>query len=167
MGKNRKNSFKGIKEKVAKKLTGWKEKLLSKAGKEILIIALAQTIPTYAMSCFKIPNKLCDEMTSLMRNFWWGQQRDERKMAWISWGKLCTPKAQGGLGFKQLKQFNLALLAKQGWRLQLGGDSLLYRVFKVKYFPKSDFLQASLGANPSYAWRSIMARQNIIKKGMR
>ena len=70
VGKNRKNSFKGIKEKLEKKLAGWKEKLLSKVGKEILIKVVAQAIPTYAMSCFKIPDKLCDEMTSLMRNFW-------------------------------------------------------------------------------------------------
>ena len=49
-------------------------------------------------------------------------------MAWISWDKLYTPKAKGGMGFKQLKQFNLALLANQGWRLQRGGDSLMYRV---------------------------------------
>ena len=41
-------------------------------------------------------------------------------MAWISWDKLCAPKSCGGIGFKQLKQFNLALLPKQGWRLQLG-----------------------------------------------
>ena len=73
VGRNKKNSFKEIKEKLAKKLAGWKEKLLSKAGKEILIKAVTQAIPTYAMSYFKIPDSLCDEMTSLMRNFWWGQ----------------------------------------------------------------------------------------------
>ena len=49
----------------------------------------------------------------------------------------------------------------------MGGDSLFYQVFKAKYFPRSDFLQASLGSNPSFAWRSIMAGQNIVKKGMR
>ena len=100
VGRNKKNSFK---EKLAKKLAGWREKLLSNAGKEILIKVVAQAIPTYAMSCFKIPNSLCEEMTSLMRNLWWGQQKEERKMTWISWDKLCTPKAQGGMGFKQLK----------------------------------------------------------------
>lgn len=60
---------------------GWKEKLLSKAGKEILIKMVAQAIPTYSMSYFKIPNSLCDELTSLIRNFWWGQKKDECKMA--------------------------------------------------------------------------------------
>ena len=46
VGKNRKNSLKGIKEKLEKKLAGWKEKLLSKVGKKILIKVVAQTIPT-------------------------------------------------------------------------------------------------------------------------
>ena len=50
----------------------------------------------------------------MIRNFWWGQKQDEKKMAWLSWDKLCSPKADGGLGFKKLKEFNLSLLAKQG-----------------------------------------------------
>ena len=85
-------------------------------------------------------------------------------MTWISWDKLCTPKSQGGMGFKQLKQFNLALLAKQEWWLQMGGESLLYRVFKAKYFPNCDFIQAKMGSNPSYAWRSILAAEQIVEK---
>lgn len=72
VGKNKKNSFKEIKVKLARKLARWKEKLLSKAGKDNLIKAVAQAIPTYSISCFKIPNSLCDEFTSLIRNFWWG-----------------------------------------------------------------------------------------------
>ena len=84
VGRNKKNTFKEVKEKLAKKLAGWKEKLLSKAGKEVLIKAIAQAIPTYTMSCFKIPDSLCDEMTSLIKNFWWGQWKEEHKMAWIS-----------------------------------------------------------------------------------
>lgn len=77
VGRNKKNTFKEVKEKLAKKLAGWKEKLLFKARKEVLIKAVAQAIPTYTMSCFKIPDSLCKEMTSLIKNFWWGQGKDE------------------------------------------------------------------------------------------
>ncbi|KAK9990735.1 hypothetical protein SO802_025720 [Lithocarpus litseifolius] len=139
VGRNKRNSFNAIKEKLSKKLAGWKEKLLSKAGKEVLIKAVAQAIPTYTMSCFKIPDSLCNELTSMIRNFWWGQKHDERKMAWLSWDKLCAPKEAGGMGFRQIKQFNLTLLAKQGWWLQTMQDSLLYRLFKARYFPHTEF----------------------------
>ena len=81
VGRNRRNSFNEIKEKLAKKLAGWKEKLLSKARKEVLIKAIAQAISTYSMSCFKIHDSLCDELTSMVKNFWWGKKQDERKMA--------------------------------------------------------------------------------------
>ena len=66
IGGSKKKSFREIKEKLA----GWKEKHLSKAGKEVLIKVVARAISTYAMSYFKIPNSLCDEMTSLIKNFW-------------------------------------------------------------------------------------------------
>ena len=46
-------------------------------------------------------------------------------------------------------------------------DSLLYRIFKAKYFPQTDFVHASLGNNPSCTWRSIMAAQYLVKQGIR
>ena len=105
MGRNKRASFNDMKDKLSKKLAGWKGKLLSKASKEVLIKAVAQAIPTYTMSCFKIPDSLCDELTSMIRQFWVGQRGEEKK-------KLCEPKECGGMTFKELKYFNLALLAK-------------------------------------------------------
>ena len=49
----------------------------------------------------------------------------------------------------------------------MGHDSLVYKVLKAKYFPSSDFVHASLGNNPSYTWRSIMAAQELVKNGLR
>ena len=100
VGRKKRNTFNDIKEKLAKKLVGWKEKLRSKVGKEILIKAVAQAIPTYTMSYFKLLDTLCDELTSMIRNFWWGQKQDERKLNWMCWDNLCKPKADGGMGFK-------------------------------------------------------------------
>ena len=112
--KSKKNTFAQLKQKLASKLVGWKEKLLSNTGKEVLIKAVTQAVPSYTMSCFKLPNALCDGMTRMVRQFWWGQVKNEKKVAWMSWDKMCLPKDKGGMGFRDLKSFNLALLAKQG-----------------------------------------------------
>ena len=66
MGRSKQNTFKALKEKLDNKLSRWKEKLLSQAEKEVLIKAVAQAIPTYTMSVFKLPNSLYDDLTEII-----------------------------------------------------------------------------------------------------
>ena len=73
--------------------------------------------------------------------------KNEKKVAWMSWDRMCLPKDKRGLGFSDLKSFNLVLLAKQGWRLQTNTSSLFYQVYKAKYFPKEEFVDAEIGKN--------------------
>ena len=80
---------------------------------------------------------------------------------------MCVPKIDGGLGFRNLHFFNTALLAKQSWRLLNNPHSLFFRVFKARYFPRSTFLEAQLGFNPSFLWRSILSGREVITKGLR
>lgn len=56
---------------------GWKEKNISKAEREVLIKTVAQAIPTYSMSIFKIPRAVSDEMNLVLANYWWGQIQNE------------------------------------------------------------------------------------------
>ena len=60
------------------------------------------------------------------------------------------------MGFRDLQDFNLAMLAKQGWRLIQEKDSLLYRFFKAWYFLQFNFLDASDVPKNSYVWKSLM-----------
>ena len=67
------------------------------------------------------------------------------------------------MGFRDLRAFNLAMLAKQGWRMVQGNESLLYQCFKARYFLRSTFLEAKESPNCLYVWRSLMAAQPILQ----
>lgn len=79
---------------------------------------------------------LCAHLNSLMSRFWWNSQKQEKGVAWMSWEKLGKSKQGGGIGFWELETFNLALLAKQGWRILQNPKSLVAKIYKEKYFPR-------------------------------
>ena len=74
---------------------------------------------------------------------------------------MCKLKSFGGIGFKKIHDFNIAMLGKQCWKLMTTSHSLVARILKAKYYPRSAFTDASVGFNPSYTWRSIMASKHV------
>ena len=166
MGRSKEKTFSYLKDRVWKRIQGWKEKLLSRAGKEILIKAVAQAIPSYAMSCFDLTKTLCDAISAMICRFWWAQQDNEHKMHWVSKEKLCTRKEKGGLGFRDLHLFNIAMLARQGWRLISNPESLCAQVLRARYFPNGDLLSVQEKPGISYSWRSIVRGVQALNKGL-
>jgi hypothetical protein len=67
---------------------GWKEKCLSRAGKETLIKSIVQAIPNYIMNCYKLPSGCCDNIEAMLAKFWWGRTEKQRKIHWVSWKKI-------------------------------------------------------------------------------
>jgi hypothetical protein len=113
VGTTTNGAFKYLKDRVWSRVEGWLEQCLSIGRKEILIKAVAQAVPTYSMSCFRLPKGLCEHLISLMRNFWWGYKDGKRKTCWVAWDQMIKPKSIRGLGFRDMELFNLALLAKE------------------------------------------------------
>lgn len=129
-GRSNRDIFALVIDSVWKKIKGWKERFLSRAGKEVLIIVVVHVIPTYIMSYYKLPGITCHEIESLLENVWWGEKNGERKFYWMSWDKLARVKGEGGLGFHGIRDFNTSLLGKNYCRLLIGENSFLGKVFK-------------------------------------
>jgi hypothetical protein len=70
--------------------------------------------------------------------------------------KMCMPKSSGGMGFRDIQSFNLAMLAKQVWRLLREPDSLCARVLRARYYPDGKLLNAKMksGSGAKYLSRS-------------
>ena len=148
--------FQSLRNRFGKRLNNWSERHISHAGKEVLIKSVAQALPTYIMGVFKLPLTLCYDFMQIIRNYWWGAENGRRKTHWQSWQKMVEPKSNGGLGFRDLRLFNQALLARHGWRLLLYPDSLCAKLLKAKYYPRGNLLPTVFGGNISQTWRSIM-----------
>lgn len=80
VGRSKSQTFSFLEDRVWKKIQGWKGQLLFKAGKEVLIKVVAQSIPTYTMGVFQLPVKLCNDLNAICTRFWWGQMGNERKI---------------------------------------------------------------------------------------
>ena len=156
IGKTKKAIFGFLKDRLWKKIEGWKKRFLSRAGKKILIKVVVQSIPTYCMSIFLLPITLCDELQKMLNSFCWGTKKDgKRSIHRKTWEKLCCRKEDGGVGFRHLQSFNLALLGKHGWNLLSQPYSLVARLLKAKYYTHDVFPEAKLGHNPTFIWRSV------------
>jgi hypothetical protein len=117
------------------------------------------------MSVFLIPKGVCKRMMDAISKFWWGDDENSNKMHWCAWWKLCYPKNEGGMGFRDFHSFNLAMLAKQVWRLIDTPDSLCARVLRAKYYPDGNILKAGPKAGSSFTWQSIVAGITTSKRG--
>ncbi|XP_019150944.1 PREDICTED: uncharacterized protein LOC109147743 [Ipomoea nil] len=109
---------------------------------------------------------VCTSIERTMNRYWWGSGT-ERKIHWKAWDKLCIPKKYGGLGFKDLRAFNLAMLGKQAWRFLTNPGTLVARIYKARYYPNTSFVDATIGNCPSFCWRSIMAAHGMVCSGVR
>ncbi|XP_062075576.1 uncharacterized protein LOC133777401 [Humulus lupulus] len=168
LGRNKSVLLGYLRDKMRNRIEQWEGRLLSKAGKEVLIKTVAQSLPSYAMSVFLLPKNLCADMERLMCRYWWrGSSRNGKSIHWKRWESLTVHKIKGGMGFRDLGDFNRALLCKQSWRLLCNPESLVGRVYKARYYKNSSFLGAKIGSNPSYIWRSLLEVKPLIIQGAR
>ncbi|KAK8303761.1 hypothetical protein V6Z12_D04G172900, partial [Gossypium hirsutum] len=144
----------------------WFVRPLSQGGKKVFIKSVLQAIPTFTMSYFFLLGSLCIELYHIISWFWWQKSGGKRGIHWCVWSQLCASKDFGGMRFRNLSQFNIALLAKQGWRLLKDQSSLLACSLKAKYYPNSNFLKANLGTYPSYTWKSIWSAKGLLLEGL-
>ncbi|XP_023770251.1 uncharacterized protein LOC111918865 [Lactuca sativa] len=120
---SQKKNWRPIIEKFQSRLSLWKAKTLSFAGRLTLVKSVLNSLPTYYFSLFRAPHGVIEDLEKLRRKFLWGGD-DSRKIHWVSWPKIIMDKKEGGLGVGSLMAQNLALLTKWFWRLKIEPRSL-------------------------------------------
>ncbi|XP_012441961.1 uncharacterized protein LOC105766967 [Gossypium raimondii] len=69
VGRKKKESFQNLKDSIKNRIKNWNTRFLSQGGREVFVKSVLQAIPTYAMTCFLLPNSLCGEFDNLFVGF--------------------------------------------------------------------------------------------------
>lgn len=115
-----------------------------------------------------LPSSVCNRLDEINSDFLWGGTADSSRNHLVSWKKVCQPQTSGGLGLRQARDSNIAMLSKVGWKLDERQDNLWCRVMSGKYLHDQDgFLSSQRHGVGSSTWRGILERREDLGKGVR
>jgi hypothetical protein len=165
-GRMKRECFQPVMTRFTKRLTNWAERFMSYGAEDTLVKSIAQALPSYVMGIFKMSIGFCEQYEKLIRDFWWGDDQNQRKVHWTAWDNITKPKGKGGLGFRDMHMLNQALLARQAWRLIQNPSSLCARVLKARYFPHGNILDTVFSSDPSPVWKGVEFGLELLKEGI-
>jgi len=115
------------------RLGSWGNKHVSLGGRVVLTNSVLKVIPIFYMSVMKMHDLVWKKIVRIQREFLWGGVKRSKSILWVSWSVVCRPKRKGGLGVRDLRQVNLALLAKWRWRYLLGEGGIWRDIICARY----------------------------------
>nr|KYP55770.1 Putative ribonuclease H protein At1g65750 family [Cajanus cajan] len=142
---------------LRKHLSSWKHRHLSIGGRVTLINSVLNVMPIHFLSFFKAPNSVIKEIVTIQRAFLWRGVNDGSKIPLVKWEMVCKSKVEGGLGIKDVRLFNWALIGKWVWRCMLSPGMLWAKVLHGRYGRIESFSNCSnVDRRASWWWKDIM-----------
>lgn len=148
IGRSKKKAFRDVKEKVLSKIAGWKMRALSQVGRTTLIKAVATAMPLYCMSTFLLPRGWCEDIDSMLKNFWWGLLGAEKPQFYSKGLEFYLPSEGGG----------------RHWDLN-NPEKLWASIAKAKYRIESPLISPSSHGKFSVVWKGILKVVPLLKTG--
>ncbi|KAK4258521.1 hypothetical protein QN277_004963 [Acacia crassicarpa] len=163
--RNSRETFHYVIERVQSKLSVWKARSLSMAGRVTLAKSVISSIPLYPMQVARLPKGVCLAVEKIQRNFIWGHGDNNNRFHPVGWDRITRPKEFGGLGFRRLQSLNKACGAKLAWNLVTGATGLWAEVLQAKYMLRDEHSLLVSKSGDSKLWKFITSQRHIIEKG--
>lgn len=159
-------AFKPLLEKIEAELQAWKARLLSPAGKIVLLKSVIEAVALYRMSTTLIQKSILDKIQSKCIQFFW-RRANRKAICFVKWERLTIPKAQGGLGLRNIYMLNQAMVLKNIWKLVTSGDALWVQAMKAKYHPYTPFWFSNRTTNCTRLWSAMMQHREIMAANLK
>jgi hypothetical protein len=149
------SEWKFVEDRIQKRLSSWKGKLLSLGGRLVLINSVLTNMVLYMLSFFQLPKGILHKLDYFRSRFFWQGDNEKKKYRLAKWNVVCRPKDQGGLGIHDLEVKNTALLSKWLARL-LTEDGVWQTLLRRKYVGSKAISQVVWNPGDSHFWAGLM-----------
>ncbi|KAG0491775.1 hypothetical protein HPP92_005173 [Vanilla planifolia] len=153
-GRSKSIHFQPLLEKMARRIASWKNRLLSKGGKKILINSVLTSMSAYVSAVLLPPRTIIKAVERLLSRFFWGGNDNSSRHHWAAWGKIAKPTSSGGMGIRDLGSQVMAHSAKLWWRL-FNVRSPWADFIRSSYVDCRDGIRSSAGDSPG--WRRMVS----------
>lgn len=161
--KPRRAQFMPLIEKVERRLSGWKGKLISRGGRMELVRSVLSSIPIYFMTCFRLPQWVINRIDRIRRTFLWGRTEDSnRGFSLTNWQVVCIPRKWGGMGVLNLQIMNIALLLRWWWKAYNDSTCLwTITVTQLRTRGGSSFIPRIWLIGGSFFWKQLRSLKTL------
>ncbi|CAN1345714.1 Transposon TX1 uncharacterized 149 kDa protein [Linum perenne] len=147
-------------QKITKRITGWSARTLSFAGRLQLVNSVLFSLAQYWMSIFLLPSSVLKRVQQLCFSYLWGGDDKSGQKAKVSWYEVSFPKKEGGLGLRNLKTWNQALIFRLLWDVFASQGSIWVAWLHHYRIKGRDLAVLSTSAG-SWVWRRLLKHRGI------
>ena len=151
-------------EKLDNRITNWKNKTLSFAGRLQLITSVLSSLHMYWASVFVLPTRIVHDLEKKMRDFLWSQGGLVKGKSKVAWDSICAPKFEGGLGIRKIEDMNKALMTSHIWRLVNNRESLWVKWVHSYKLKGRSFWEVPMQSSMSWGWRKLLQLRPIVRQ---
>ncbi|GFY81235.1 hypothetical protein Acr_01g0010440 [Actinidia rufa] len=151
-----------ITDKISGYISAWAGAKLSYASRTELVKSVLQGLECFWLSIIPIPAGVRSKIIQLCRNFLWSGNCNSNKKPLIAWNEVTMPKSEGGLGIRNKKAWNKALLSKTLWDIQAKKDSLWVQWVHQIYMSNSNFWDYKVKHADSPLLKQVIALRDEI-----
>lgn len=142
-------------EKMTTRIRVWSTRNLSYMARVQLVNSVLLSLHSYWAQVFILLKKVLDEINKICRAFVWSGQQFSHKNGSVSWEQMCSSKAAGRMGFRNIIHWNKASLGKYVWALETKQDSVLIKLISLVYLKNTEWWNYTPQAGASWYWKKI------------
>ncbi|XP_062089757.1 uncharacterized protein LOC133796303 [Humulus lupulus] len=111
-----------------------------------------------------LPKRVLQKVNSICRAYLWKGASDYHGPGYVAWESICKPKKEGGLGFWNVKEWNIAAIGKYIWAIATKQDNLWIKWVHHVYLGEADWWSYEAPLTSSWYWKQIVAVKNRFKR---